>query len=248
MTDPFAIMAIFAALALGGVLKGAVGLGSPLLAVPLLAAMFDVRTAVVVMVLPNLITNLWQFWTHRQAILGRGMFWRFAVAGAIGAMLGTIVLSQLSGSALSLGVAGALVAFMALRLARPDWRLPPALADRLTVPMGILAGLLQGASGISAPVIVSYFNAMQLDRHVFIAGISLAFIAMSLVQVPLQFSLGLMTPALMGLSLFALIPLLTFMPVGAWLVRTISAASFDRIVLILLGLLTVRLIQSALTG
>src|SRR3546814_4921733 len=46
------------ALALGGVLKGATGAGSPLFAVPLLAMLYDVPLAVAIFTLPSLFSNI----------------------------------------------------------------------------------------------------------------------------------------------------------------------------------------------
>jgi len=63
--DLRAHLAAFAALALGGTLKGATGMGAPLTAIPVMTALFDVRLAVVVMLLPNLYTTLWQLWIFR---------------------------------------------------------------------------------------------------------------------------------------------------------------------------------------
>ena len=64
-SDLHAHLAAFAALALGGTLKGATGMGAPLIAIPVMTALFDVRLAVVVMLLPSLYTNLWQLWIFR---------------------------------------------------------------------------------------------------------------------------------------------------------------------------------------
>ena len=44
------------AFAIGGVIKGATGAGAPLIAVPVMTSFFDIRFAVAVFVLPNLIT------------------------------------------------------------------------------------------------------------------------------------------------------------------------------------------------
>ena len=71
-SDLHAHLAAFAALALGGTLKGATGMGAPLIAIPVMTALFDVRLAVVVMLLPNLYTTLWQllfFRAHRPGPL-----------------------------------------------------------------------------------------------------------------------------------------------------------------------------------
>src|SRR5690606_34654433 len=132
-------------LAGGGVLKGATGAGAPVLAVPALAMMFDVRVAVVVMMVPNLLTNTLQAWRFWKARLPGPFVWTFAIAGAAGAMAGTLMLAIFPVDYLSLIVAFGVFAYIAARLARPDWNVGIALAERLSVPVGLMAGILQGA-------------------------------------------------------------------------------------------------------
>ena len=52
--DPITIFAILGAFALGGTLKGATGAGAPIITIPVIAAFYDVRIAVIIMVIPNL--------------------------------------------------------------------------------------------------------------------------------------------------------------------------------------------------
>src|SRR3546814_3975021 len=77
------------ALALGGVLKGATGAGSPLFAVPLLAMLYDVPLAVAIFTLPSLFSNIWQGWRFRAHQVGPALTWVFALAGAAGAAAGS---------------------------------------------------------------------------------------------------------------------------------------------------------------
>src|SRR3546814_7645556 len=69
--------------------------------------------------------------------------------------------------------------YIACRLARPDWVLDLGIATRLAAPAGFAGGLLQGAAGISAPISITFLNAMRIDRAAFIATISVFFVAMS---------------------------------------------------------------------
>lgn len=243
--DLTALAVIFAALALGGALKGATGAGTPVVAVPVMAAFFDVRLAVVIMVTPNIVSNFWQtgaFWHQR---LGQGFTLKFAVAGGMGAIAGTAFLATMPERVLTLLVAGAVVLYIGLRLARPDFRLAFDRANRLSLPAGLVAGILQGAAGISAPISVSFLNAMRLERPQFIATISTFFLVMSMAQLPAQMIAGLLTPQLFGLSIAALIPVFALMPVGAWLARKLSAEAFDKLMLVLLSLLAIRLIYAS---
>ncbi|MGI9391002.1 MAG: sulfite exporter TauE/SafE family protein [Boseongicola sp.] len=234
------------ALALGGTIKGATGAGAPVVAVPVIAAFFDVRIAVIIMATPNFLTNirqLWKYWPHR---LHNGFDVRFAVSGAAGAILGTLFLANFPISILTLGVAITVTAYVLLRVLHSEFRISQSRAWRLAFPAGLTAGILQGAAGISAPVSVSFLNAIRLERPTFIATISAFFIAMSLVQLPTLALTGLMTAELFALSLLAVLPILAFMPFGAWLANKLSAEGFDRLVLVMLSILAIRLLYVAL--
>ncbi len=244
--SPGELAAIFVALALGGLIKGVTGAGSPVLAVPVMAAVFDVRVAVALMVVPNLVTNLWQLVRMRRHLLPGGFAWRHAVAGAVGAALGTGLLAWLPGDALAILLAGAVIAYVALRLFRPGFQIATAFAERVAVPVGLAGGIMQGATGISAPVAVSFLNAMRLERLVFIPTISAFFFAMTVTQLPAQWATGIMTGPLFLASILALIPLTLFMFVGEWIAKRISPVLFDRVILVLLSVLAIRLIWGAL--
>lgn len=234
-------------LALGGVLKGATGAGAPLLAVPLLAMFYDVPLAVALFTLPNLLSNSWQGWRFRAHQVSPALTWGLAMAGAAGAGVGSVMLVSLSSDLLLLGVAGAVFLYIAFRLARPEWGLNLAIGTRLAAPAGFFAGVLQGAVGISAPVSLSFLNAMRLERAAFIATISVFFAAMSVIQIPLLAAWGVLTPLRALLSALAILPLMAAMPLGAILARRMSKEFFDRLTLVLLAAIAVRLMVSAVT-
>ena len=93
--DPLAFLAIFTALAMGGIVKGATGAGAPLAAIPVIAAFFDVRLAVMVMAAPNFLSNCWQLWQFRSHALPGRFPWIFAGGGALGCIAGTVLLASL---------------------------------------------------------------------------------------------------------------------------------------------------------
>jgi uncharacterized protein len=244
--DPVSILAILAALCLGGILKGATGAGTPVVAVPVIAAFLDVRTAVIIMVVPNLATNIWQQWQFRKHRLPNRFAAIYAAAGGVGALIGTTMLAVLPAKTLSLLLVAAVFAYVALRLARPAFQLAIEHASRIVLPMGIAGGILQGAAGISAPVTISFLNAMRLERPVFIATISAYFAVMTIMQIATMFAYGMLTPHLLGLGAAALIPILATIPLGAWIARHMSAQLFDRVILVLLTLLALRMLFGAL--
>lgn len=230
------------ALAMGGILKGATGAGAPILAIPVLALLFDVRFAIVVMMVPNLLTNIWQTWKFRSHLPGRSFIAPLLIGGIFGVLVGTFTLASLSSDTLTLFVAFAVIGYITLRLARPDWTLSMDVATKIALPVGIAAGFLQGASGLSAPVSITFLNAMRLARPVFIATISLFFAIFTLFQFSALAFSGLIHLNELAISAFALMPITLAMPVGARLAKTLNPKVFDTLILGLLGLIALRLL------
>lgn len=232
---------------LGGILKGATGVGAPLIAVPLLAAYVDVRFAIVIFSIPNLVPNIWQVWAYRKTLLPAKFIAGFVLSGMLGGALGTWVLAHVHTDALVFGVVALVFLYIGLRLSRPHWVLPYDRAVVLAPLTGFTAGVLQTAAGLSAPVSITFLNAMRLRRETFMPTASAFFVGLGLVQVPLLVAYGMLDGPHAALSASALIPLVAGMPIGAWLGRRLSQAAFDKIILAVLTVLALRLIWGAVT-
>jgi uncharacterized membrane protein YfcA len=240
--DPYGLAVATVAFLMGGILKGAVGAGSPVVAVPILSMLYGVPFAVSVFVLPNLISNLWQGWQYRKHLVSPKFVVVFACAGATGAGVGSVLLSALPADFLMRIVAFIVLGYVAFRLTRPAWSLSDIHANRLVALAGFIGGVLQGAGGISAPVSVTFLNALKMERSAFIATISIFFVAMSVVQIPTLIGFGILTPNRLLFSVFALIPLLGGMPIGAWIARRVQPEVFNKLVLALLLVVALKLI------
>lgn len=244
--DAGSLVLVLIAFAAGGIVKGATGAGAPLFAVPLMAALRDVPFAVAVFVLPNIVPNLWQYRLYRNAIPSAGFAWSFAIAGGVGAGLGTIALAGLRSGALLMTVGIVLAAYVIFRLTKPSWRLTRDAAGRAVVPVGLFAGALQGATGLSAPASLTFLNAIRMGREEFAATASLFFIALGLVQLPAQVAFGIMTPQRFSYSLLALAPLMAAMPLGAWIGKRLPQDVFEKLILGILAVLACRLVYVGL--
>jgi hypothetical protein len=77
------------------------------------------------------------------------------------------------------------------------------------------------------------------------AVMSIYFLSLASAQIPFMLWLDLMDGQLALLGTAAVLPMIAGMPVGAWLARHISASLFDRIILILLACIALRLVWSA---
>ena len=115
---------MFTGLLLGAVLKGATGAGLPVIAIPVIAAVYDVRIAVVLLVIPNFITNVWQLRKFRHHDSDRKFARNFALAGMLGAGIGTLLLIYLPLYFLNIVIAAVVIFYVLLKVFQPDFYLP----------------------------------------------------------------------------------------------------------------------------
>lgn len=242
--DWTAALIMTAALAAGAVVKGASGMGLPLIALPVLTAAFGLQHAVGLMTIPLIVTNVWQVWRFRGEARSERLAFMplFLLTGAAGIALGTWALTALPERVLVLALGLLLLAYIALRLVAPHWSLSPFLARRLGPAAGLGAGILQGATGISSPIGVTFIHAMNLARDAHVFAVSAMFLLFSLVQLPALWAAGIMRPEWLLQGLLALIPILIFMPLGQWISGRLSRKAFDRMILIFLGIIGLKMV------
>ena len=233
-TDIQTFVIVGLAFALGGILKGATGIGAPLVAVPLMTSFYDVRFAVAVFVLPNLITNLLQGLLYIHALKHRLFLFVLCFAAGSGALVGSLTLQHTSSIFLEKMMAILVLFYVGFRLFKPDWKLSIGIAHKISFPVGFLAGFLQGTFGISSPATFTFLNAIKFERSEFIAIVSSFFVAMSVIQLPTLTYLGLMEIEHFILGCTAILPLMLGMPLGALLLKNVSATLFDKVILFVL--------------
>ncbi len=235
---------IFATLAAGGVVKGATGMGLPLVALPVLTATLGLTHAIGLLVIPVLVSNLWQVVRLRseRSAPDLGFMPSFLVSVAIGVVAGTWLLKTLPERWLILTLGVLLIVYVVIRLARPALRIGPQLARRVAIPMGAAAGILNGATGISAPVGVTFIHWMGLKRDVHVFTVSTMFFVMGAVQLPSMFASGLMQPRWLVEGAVAMVPILLAMPVGRWISTRMSQTAFDWLILAFLAIVGVKML------
>ena len=136
----FPFVVAFLSLGLGGVLKGATGAGAPIIAVPALAILFDVPTAIAIFSLPNLLANIWQGWTFRKEQKSKMLVWGFACFGVLGMALGTYFLIILSLERLEKVLGSIVILFVAFTILSPQWVLVRHVRIKIAPIAGFLAG------------------------------------------------------------------------------------------------------------
>src|SRR5258705_2220321 len=141
------IAALMAAVVLGAAfVKGAIGFGFPTLGTPLLSLVVDVKTAVVVLILPNIVMDGIQFARRGTPLATVSRFSVLLATGALGVMLGTRALVVLSPRATTLILGAVVLCFVALNATGSAPRLPAHWEPWLSAPAGFVAGVIGGVT------------------------------------------------------------------------------------------------------
>jgi uncharacterized membrane protein YfcA len=238
-----AVMAL--ALGGGGLVKGATGMGLPLVALPILAAFLDVPHAVALICLPTVFTNIWQIWRFREDMWSTNFLPQMFFGGAFGILVGTWLIVSTPERFLAIALAILILIYITLRLSQPSFVITPALGRKLAPAAGFGAGVLQGATGIGSPISVTFIHAMRLNRSTHVFAVSAMFLMFTTVQIPALVVAGIFTWEIALQGIVAMLPALATMPIGNWLAARLSQETFDRLVLALLTVVALQLVFKA---
>lgn len=166
---------VLAVFVLAGFAKGVIGLGLPTISMGLLAVVLSPVESAALLILPSLVTNVWQMMDgpHLRALLRR--LWPLNAGVCLGTWAGAAFLSGLGGpyGAPALGIAlmvYAVSGLAALRLA------VPAYAERWMGPLaGASTGAITAATGVFVIPAVPYLQATGLAKDELVQALGLSF-------------------------------------------------------------------------
>jgi len=229
--DPIAIdtsdvVLVFAVLALAGLVKGVVGLGLPTVTLALLTATLGLETAVSVMLLPSLVTNLWQAAAGGafRELLRR--LWPFLGMLAVGTLLASGAPAFVPVEVLSATLGASIAVYGAFGLVKPVWTVAPGRERAMSPAMGLATGVLTGMTGSFVIPSVPYLQALGLPRDRLVQAMGMTFLTATLALGIGLGGHGLVPTGLVVLSAAAVLPALAGMELGRRLRQRLSERRF----------------------
>ena len=170
------ILVITVAFVIAGIAKGAIGMGMPPIAIGIMTFALPLEQSLAIMVLPTMVTNIW------QAIYGGGFvrlmrrFWPMALT-ATAALFAIALPFDHLGSQRALSWVGVLLTIYSL-VALTRWR--PAVSretERWANPIvGALSGALCGFTGVAAVPFLPYMQSLDMNRHDLVQALGVMFL------------------------------------------------------------------------
>jgi uncharacterized protein len=240
-------MLVGAALLLAAFVKGATGLGFPLIATPVVALLLDIRTAVAVLILPNILMDSAQ--TLRDGwpseVLRR--FSSLIIPTIVGVFLGTTVLVKTPLWILNLSLGVMVLVFVVSNLLKFDFIITPR-AERILSPIsGFISGFVNGMTNAAGPTLAIYLYSLKLEKRAFVKTIATIFMITKLSQLVAVSTWNLFNWDTITLSGQVVLFTLAGFYVGIKAQDRVNQKTFNRGLLALLSLIGATLILRALT-
>jgi uncharacterized membrane protein YfcA len=216
-------------------LKGIVGFGFPTTSTTMLALFIDVRIAVALVILPNIVMDGIQMARRGQVLATARRLALVLVAGAVGIVLGTKLLIMLPAWVATLVLGLFTLAFVALNATAFSPRLRPEWEAPLGPIAGIVSGVVGGLTNTPGTALVIFFYALGLPKGEFVRSIALSFVTLKLVQLAAVSHFGLMSWGLFRLSLGLTAVALVGFYAGLQVQDRLDQGRFNRAVLVFLA-------------
>ena len=236
-----------AALLFAAFVKGASGMGFPLIATPTVALLLDIRIAITILLIPNLVMDFTQVFRGGFPLFVLRRFGWFFLVTVAGVFLGTKVLVTLPLWALNFCLGAMVLMFVVSNWLRFDFTVSPRMEKVLNIPAGFIGGFLNGMTNAAGPALAVYLYSLKLKKADFIKSISTMFIVTKLSQLVAVSTWNLFNRSTLSLSLEVTLFVLLGFYGGLKLQDRINQQTFSRGLLMLLFVVGITLILRALT-
>ncbi len=175
MADPALLALIAATFLLAGAVKGVIGLGLPTVSLGLLTAALDLPTAMALLLVPSLVTNVWQAFAGKATVSVARRIWPFLLMAGGCVWIGALVLTRADVRLMSALLGMLIFTYGGLSLAGVRLAIA-ARHDAWAGPLiGAINGVLTGMTGSFVVPGVMYLQAIGLPRDSLIQAMGMLF-------------------------------------------------------------------------
>lgn len=236
--DPLGLALLCVTFLFAGVVKGVIGLGLPTVSLALLAILFDLPTAMALLLIPSFVTNLWQAVVGGHLAMLIRRLWPLLLGATLTVWIGALALTRVDLGWLTALLGVLLIVYAASSLGGYRARITPARETWAGPLCGLLNGVLTGMTGSFVVPGVLYLQALGLARDALVQAMGILF-TLSTLALALSLQGNRLLSADLGVySAIGLVPAIAGMLLGQRLRHTLAEERFRRVffgALLLLG-------------
>ena len=227
---PLVWAAIGAAIFVAGLSQGAMGFGFPAISTPVLALMTDIKTAVLLNLLPNLTVNIISVVQGGNWRASLGVHWPVAVYALIGSFIGASVLVIAPAEPLRLLLAAIILVYLYQKqIALLNWQALMRHPRGAQAAFGLTGGFFSGSVNNSLPPLLIYFMLLGVETTIMTQMLNLCFLGGKLVQAATLAGAGELSLRAAAANIPLTLVALAGMAAGQRLQRYFSVATYQRL-------------------
>lgn len=213
---------------LAGYVKGVIGMGLPTVAMALLGLMIAPVQAAAVLVIPSLVTNVWQFLSGDSKIQTIKRLWLMLTFVCIGTGFGIHFLTASASAWPNIMLGSVLAIYALIALFHPKFSITTTSEKAFGPVVGVMTGLLTGATGVFVMPAVPYISSLDLTKDELVQALGLSF---TVSTISLAVGLGLSASfeqSQIIISLLAVFPSMLGMYIGQKSRNQIDSLTFRK--------------------
>lgn len=229
MVDSLTLAVILGTFLIAGTVKGVIGLGLPTVSLAVLTVAIDLPSAMTLLLVPSLVTNVWQAAVGRNTSVVLRRIWPFLLMATVTVWVGATALTRVDFSLLSALLGVILVSYSILNLA--DFRLTITTRQEVWAGplIGTANGILTGLTGSFVVPGVLFLQAIGLSREMLIQAMGMLFTASTIALALALQENNFLTTRLGTLSAAALMPAALGMAIGQHIRQSLSEQLFRKV-------------------
>jgi hypothetical protein len=231
---------------LAGIVKGVTGMGLPTVAMGVLGLLIPPAQAAAFIIIPSLVTNVWQFMAgpDLRALLLRT--WPMLLATAVTTLPAAALLTGGLAEHAATALGSVLIVYALVGLANVRLSVPRRREFWLAPLAGVVTGILTGATGVFVIPAGPYLQAIGLEKEELIQALGLSFTVSTVALAAGLAGHGAFHAGAAGASLLCTAPTLAGVFAGQWIRSKIDPVTFRRLFFLVLLLLGVDLVGRSL--
>ncbi|MFQ6022628.1 MAG: sulfite exporter TauE/SafE family protein [Acidiferrobacterales bacterium] len=244
--DPPLLVLAALVLALGGVVKGSIGVGLPVVVIAVLSHFLPAPIALALVTFPILLTNLWQAIHAGRLMEPLKRFWPMIGCLILFIWISARLVVSLDPRVLYAMIGATVTSFAITNYLKIVWTVRPS-SEKWAAPLaGSIGGFLGGISTIWGPPMMMYFIMLRLPKEAYIQAVGLIWFIASIPLVIAYIHHGILTAQTAPLSLLACIPGFAGLAVGQMLRKRINQEMFRKVLLLFLFVIGLNLIRRSI--
>lgn len=244
--EPLIVLGMAIAVMLGGVVKGVTAIGLPIVTMVIVINFVPPQTALALITVPLLVTNIWQAMRAGDWVYSVRRFWPLMITFIGCLYIGTLIAASVASNTLFMLIGVAVIIFTGSQLVKPTQEpLGPAAQHILGPLAGALGGILGGISTIWGPPMMMYLFMLHMSKDQWARSVGTIWLMGAIPLTLFYWQNGVLHPGNIWLSVGACVPGMIGILIGERIRGYVNEEKFRKVLLIALLIVGLNLIRRA---